>query len=125
MEGEGQTNVGDVDLSASTSASGSGGIVAASEATGGPHGAAVASAAAHGCLVVESRLGFSVLWRRSPKIVSKRAASCVVGRALEGSPPYLSNVDEPAHEILVAERGDGVLSLLPRSIFHNSANGSC
>lgn len=32
----------------------------------------------------------------------------------------LSNVDQAAHQVLVAESRDSILSLLPRSIFHNS-----
>ena len=35
----------------------------------------------------------------------------------------LSNVDKAAHEVLVAECRDGVLGLLPRSIFHNTVCG--
>lgn len=37
-----------------------------------------------------------------------------------GSKSYLSDIDEPAHEILVAEGGYSLLSLLSGCIFHNS-----
>lgn len=33
---------------------------------------------------------------------------------------HLSNIDETAHQVLVAQRRNGVLSLVPRSVFHNS-----
>lgn len=33
---------------------------------------------------------------------------------------YFANIDESAHEVLVAERIDRVLSLIPRLVFHNS-----
>jgi hypothetical protein len=36
---------------------------------------------------------------------------------------YLSDIDEPTHKVLVAERRDGVLGLLPRSIFHDTDVG--
>lgn len=34
--------------------------------------------------------------------------------------PHLSNVDQTTHEVLIAESRNGVLSLVPCSIFHNS-----
>ena len=33
---------------------------------------------------------------------------------------YLADVDESSHKVLVAESVDGILRLLPCSIFHNS-----
>ena len=33
--------------------------------------------------------------------------------------PYLSDVNESTHEVLVAERADGLLGLIPCSVFHN------
>src|SRR3569833_2373765 len=38
--------------------------------------------------------------------------------------PHLSDVDESTHQVLVAECRDGILGLLPGSIFHNSAGRS-
>jgi hypothetical protein len=37
---------------------------------------------------------------------------------------YFSNINKSTHEVLVAERVDGLLSLLPRSIFHNTGTMS-
>lgn len=33
---------------------------------------------------------------------------------------YLTNIDESSHQVLIAESVDGLLSLLPRSIFYDS-----
>ena len=37
--------------------------------------------------------------------------------------PYLSNVDESTHKVLIAERTDGLLGLIPRGVFHNPTQG--
>ena len=37
--------------------------------------------------------------------------------------PYLSNVDESTHQVLVTEGTDGLLGLIPCSVFHNPARG--
>jgi hypothetical protein len=86
------TNVGDIDLPASTLAASSRMTTeATSEAAAWAHSAAkvAAGAAAGGA---ESRLGLSVF----------------------------ANVYESAHKVLVAERCNGVLRLLPSCIFHDA-----
>jgi hypothetical protein len=42
------------------------------------------------------------------------------GQALDVNDAYFANVDESTHQVLVAERVDGLLRLLPCSIFHNT-----
>lgn len=34
--------------------------------------------------------------------------------------PHLADIDESAHQVLVAERVDSILGLFPSGIFHNS-----
>ncbi len=41
--------------------------------------------------------------------------------AFAQSTPYLTNVNQSSHEVLVAERIYGLLSLLPGGIFYNAA----
>jgi hypothetical protein len=84
--------------------------------------AAAAKSAASGCTVVaaaascrwagESRFGLTILIShfRADRMISK------------GGPSYLSNIDESSHEVLIAESVDCLLSLLPRSIFYDAAN---
>ena len=36
---------------------------------------------------------------------------------------YFANVNKPAHKVLIAERVDGLLGLIPCSVFHNPILG--
>lgn len=55
----------------------------------------------------EARLGLTVL-----QVVSAIPSSGTVSA-------YLAHIDETAHEILVAQRVDSILCLLPRCVFNN------
>jgi hypothetical protein len=94
------TNVCDVELAAGGAAGGAAEARATKVAAGG------AVAAAHAAGSSKAGLRFTVLSRLA------------VARA--GLETDFADVDESAHQLLVGECGHGILSLLSRSILHNS-----
>jgi hypothetical protein len=52
------------------------------------------------------------------------AAEPTAGRIAESrlGLPVFANVDESSHQVLVAERGDGILSLLPSRVFNDTTS---
>ena len=82
------------------------------------HGAAMPEAAAADRSAssgtrVESRLSLPVLSRSQHMLPLLSSAHRSAGS-------HLSDIDQAAHEVLVAESLDSILGLVPRSIFHNS-----
>lgn len=114
-----KTNIGDIKLSVITThgaaAAGAAGaaVATAVAATDGATAEATTGAAARG---VESWFRFSVLGCVSTYLMARNRES--------HSRTDLSYIDQAAHQVLVAESRDGVLSLIPRSIFHNSKKTS-
>lgn len=104
------TNVGDVDLTAAGATSHAGVETAAAAVRATAH-AALESAASGAARRAKARLGLTVLFQ---------SQSGQVGPQCVGELPYLSDIDEPAHKVLVAECRYGLLCLLPRGILHNS-----
>lgn len=61
----------------------------------------------------EPRLGFTILTTSQPQ---NRPGSATLCKQM----PHLSDIDQSAHKILVAECRNGILGLLPRGILHYS-----
>jgi hypothetical protein len=104
--------VGDVDLA--TTASSCVDTASKSAATTAKSAASwwtFVSATASSRWASKARLGLTIL---------KRVLGLLQQRVMPMS--YLPNIDESAHEVLVAEGVDSLLGLFPRSIFYNATN---
>ena len=74
--------------------------------------AAAASEIAAGRATDETRLGLTILPEWSTRFSRVEVHA------------YFANVDETTHQVLVAERVDSILCLLPRCVFHNPVRAS-
>lgn len=118
----GTTNVGYVDLTAGTTTTAAAAAAATHHTSSSVSTAAVAAlhttaeaaaASCSSCLgVAESRLSLAVLE------MGKSSKASLMDKTLFDT--YFADVDETTHEVLVAERCDCTLCLLPCSILHNS-----
>lgn len=108
-----ETNVGDVDLTTTTAGATSHGTTESTAKSAAR--SSFESAATSRWRSRKSGFGFAIL---SSHVSRDRKQF----QSKDGI--YFSNIDESTHEALVAKRVDGLLSLLPRSIFHNSARKS-
>lgn len=122
--GVGKTNVGDVDLTTTTSShdtTAASAAVATSAEASLAHSAAEAATRTAGTGTAGATAGLSKS-RFRLAILVPTSISIPSHRSREK--PYFADVDESSHQVLVAESRNGVLGLLPRSIFHNSAKPS-